>query len=1200
MVRNRSSRSTGLHAFLEGGLLGAGDDPWPRIASIDGAAGTGKTTLLCELTEHAAERGSTVVGAVASPAEQSLPYEVLEQLRQGLPGDGGPRPRWPDSDGPVPPQVLEEVRREFTGPAAGRRVLITVDDAQFADRHSLRCLLHLVRHSPAGALAVILTRGDRAGGPESPLDELLADEDVLTVRLDPLTVEEVAGVLTEQLPVAEARRLAPVLHEAGGGNPLLVKALLADHLTHQAPGETFRQAALRCIHRSGDEALATARGLALLGGADGTPHLGALVGLDDPRARDAVAALRVAGILKGSRFRHEAVLSAVLDDLPAEEGTRLRRRAAELLHHGGADPMRVADQLLGLDHTERPADQDWVYRVLQEAAHRALVRDDIPYAMRCLQLAERHCPNEAARLAVKSVLAHLTWSMRPAAAPQQLRSLTEPACDGLLPPDYTLRLVTQLMWYGHLDDAAAVFRGISSCLDEDDGAPRLDAELQATRLLMAATYPGALDGAGQPPSACQDPDPVTDPVTGRVPDRAPDTSGLTAFRELTSVLVPTCGPGPGSVSDAEQVLQSTRLTDHSLEPLRAALLTLVLHDRLDAAARACDRLLGQVSGEHAPTTLAVLTAMRGLISLRRGRLTEAANLALCHELQSVTGRPRATDWDAAGGLDASREGWLARLERLPGLAHLVGTACRQWQHTHTELFARLAADRALLVERMWQGEDPGALDSLRGEAGDRHAGGRSVALLHFAGGRSVVYKPKDMRHATAYLGLVERLNRELSLDLPLRTVLLRSDRGDDGHAASLTGAAEEDYGWEELVPHRPCADRSGFARFYRRLGMTVRLVQLLEGRDLWADNLLADGEHPALIDLECLLYPRVQPPPAVRPEQHGLLDDLESTVVRTAMAFQSWTPARGRTTLDIGCLSRLGSLEVAPGVPALPLPPYRPVLATDDGGTETADPWQYTDEVVAGYREMHAALCRIREELAHPEGPLAGFRGIWVRYIWRHTWDGYKILRASTSPLALDSGATRETVLAGALHGTTPVLAEVPGRTDLAEVVLAEIEAFRELDIPFFRSLTTSSSVFTADGREIPGHFLGTGWQRLGDRVAELAGFDLEGQVAVLTGCLDAARTGTDREREPSRAVRASVPSNGELLDHAVRIGDAVLAERRGTGWLGQSWYPGTGLRQVEVLGPNRPRPPPHWPRTGYTPCSPCAHHCVSRPCGTC
>ncbi|MBB4948320.1 hypothetical protein F4556_003855 [Kitasatospora gansuensis] len=588
-----------------------------------------------------------------------------------------------------------------------------------------------------------------------------------------------------------------------------------------------------------------------------------------------------------------------------------------------------------------------------------------------------------------------------------------------------------------------------------------------------------------------------------------------------------------------------------------------------AFAAAADELLPYGSGGilGVPVTDRARADLAGTLT---SRLVEACKLALCHELQATTGRPRATDWDESGDLDTSQEGWLARLERLPALAYLVGTVCRQWQHVQTELFARLAADRALLVEQMWEGEDPGPLDSVRGEAGDRHAGGRSVALLYFAGGRAVVYKPKDMRHAAAYLDLSRRLNEELSLDLPVRTVLIRSDRGDDGHAASLTAHVESDYGWEELVPHRPCADAGGFARFYRRLGMTMRLVQLLEGRDLWADNLLADGEHPALIDLECLLYPRVQTPPSISSEQHELLDTLESTVVRTAMAFQPWTPAKHGSTLDIGCLSRIGSLEVAPGVPALPLPPYRPVHLDESGATVTADPWAYTEELTEGYREMHRVLYGLRAELADPEGPLAGFRGIWVRYIWRHTWDGYKIIRASTSPLALDSGATRETVIAGALQGAITALAGDPGRGDLLEVVLAELDSFRQLDIPFFRSLTTSSSAFTADGREIPGHFRSTGWQRLQDRVAELDGFDLDAHLAVLTGCVDAARSGEELPvPAAARTAKARIPGNGELLDHAVAIGDQLLADRHGNGWLGECWYPGSGLRQVEVLGPD-------------------------------
>lgn len=605
--------------------------------------------------------------------------------------------------------------------------------------------------------------------------------------------------------------------------------------------------------------------------------------------------------------------------------------------------------------------------------------------------------------------------------------------------------------------------------------------------------------------------------------------------------------------------------------------------------RAADALLPSRAGEPlgvlgVPVTPAALDDVAGTLV---ARLTEACRLSFCHELQAATGRLGADDWDAHSGLDASREGWLARLERLPALAYLVGVVCRNWQRVTLEMFARLAADRALLSERLWDGADPGPLAAVRGDAGDRHAGGRSVALLHFATGRSVVYKPKDLRHGTAYMDLVARINRYAAeaadggtpghglLDLPVRTVLPRSDHGDQAVGGSLDAECGSEYGWEEFVRDAPCADRAGFARFYRRLGMTMRLVQLLEGRDLWADNLLASGEHPVVTDLECLLYPRVQTPPALPVAQHGLLDLLESTVVRTAMAAQPWVAVRDRPALDIGCLTRAGGHPDDPGAPTLPLPPYRPVHQE-----ETADPWQYTAEVVDGYRAMQRALHALRGELADPDGPLAGFRGVWVRYIWRHTWDGYKIINASTSPLALTGGATRETVIAGALRGAVGARAGDPRRGDLLDVVLSELDSFRDLDIPYFRSLTTSSSVFTADGREIAGHFQGTAWRRLAGRVAELDDFDLDRHTAVLTGCLDAALGGREHiPAPPPGRPEPALPGDAELLEEAVRIGDRLLADRllaggplakgaaAGGGWIGQSWYPMTGLRQVEVLG---------------------------------
>jgi class II lanthipeptide synthase len=500
---------------------------------------------------------------------------------------------------------------------------------------------------------------------------------------------------------------------------------------------------------------------------------------------------------------------------------------------------------------------------------------------------------------------------------------------------------------------------------------------------------------------------------------------------------------------------------------------------------------------------------------------------------------------AAVPMDMSREGWLERLETLPGLAYVLGVACRQWRDATAELLRRLYDDLPVLRERLWRGEHPGALVSISGDAGDRHNDGRAVALLEFASGRGVVYKPKRLEHTQAFMDVVDFLNaRGLPLELQTREVILRGE-----------------YGWEERVAAAPCADRSGFARYYRRLGMLVRLAQLLEGRDLWADNLLAAGEHPVLTDLECLLYPRVTPPPALPRERADLLELFEETVVRTGMVVQSWVPRPSLPVCDMGCLSRAG--DVMSEGRALPLPPYRPWH-----GDETADPWRYGEEVVVGYCEMQAALAAAQTELQAPDGPLARLRGAEVRYIWRHTWDCQRVVRATTRPHALVDGAAREVVLARVLRDAHAALAGDPTRSDLVAIAAAEVDAFRQLDIPLFLSTTDSTRPSTPDGKVLPDHFRGTAWGRLQKRVDGLHAFPTGEHVAVITACLDAARSGGE---VPARRRRQPLPLAGGPLEIAAQLADTILAARRRvgdrTGWLGLSWYPVPDLHQVEVTG---------------------------------
>lgn len=545
----------------------------------------------------------------------------------------------------------------------------------------------------------------------------------------------------------------------------------------------------------------------------------------------------------------------------------------------------------------------------------------------------------------------------------------------------------------------------------------------------------------------------------------------------------------------------------------------------------------------------------GIVGDLVSRLTEICDPAMRFEMQLLMPGANPVDWPGIPEVDATEAGWLERLERLPALAFVVGVTCEQWRRSVIEVLGRLLTDVALLRGEPFRREEFDPLVQFKAGAGDRHADGRSVTLLRFASGRGLVYKPKDLRHVEATMKVITFLNGAgLPLPLATRAVVCR-----DG------------YGWEERVDPKPVADRGGFHRFYRRLGMLIRLMQILNGRDLWADNLLAAGEQPLLTDLECLFTPPLDAPPQLPPRRQALMDRMETTVVRTAMPLQAWLPSPECPICDVGCLSHAGDPPEAGGA-ALPVAPYRPWM-----GAETADPWNHADDVSTGYREMHEVLLANRDKLLLDNGPLHAFTGVRMRYIWRDTSECRKMIRASVNPTALVDGTARETVLAVVFRGAwTPIAREV----DLPEIASAEIGAFRRLDIPLFTSLTTSSSLFTPEGTEIIGHFAGTAWDEVHRRIAALDQVPIDTDVAILRTAIDAARGGTDLAPGVELVARAtshnpnrnrpedSEPAIDEVLKAVHDIADLLLAGRRpplgtGSGWLALLWSPALDLWDV-------------------------------------
>jgi type 2 lantibiotic biosynthesis protein LanM len=625
-------------------------------------------------------------------------------------------------------------------------------------------------------------------------------------------------------------------------------------------------------------------------------------------------------------------------------------------------------------------------------------------------------------------------------------------------------------------------------------------------------------------------------------------------KQVASRAVPAGGAEPGWERELARWLEAAaRMDDAHTGAWNASLAEAALGPLLAAADTALARQLARVKKVEV-----LPSARRALTGLLSRRLTAACVQVLAHErqaLEALSGAP-----GVAPPLDASVTGWLERFEAYPVLAWVMTRLLLDWRAYSGELVSRLARDSALLGTSLFQGHGPRMLAGVQGDLGDLHDGGRSVAVLRFETGHHVVYKPKDLRITRGVQELCAFLNaRGLPLPLHVREVLCR-----DGYA------------WEEFVPAAPCHTAAEVERFYLRMGMLVRLLQVLEGRDLWLDNLVAAGEHPVFVDLEMVLQPRrrgLADTPASRLAEEQLQDSVALLGILAApVALEA-----GLLAEDVGALTPprafMSPLRHVPSLDALTgggrarreghvlwtREAYAPTLAG-----EPARAVEHLEALLEGYRAMHARLRASGPELLAADGPLARLSGLPVRYIHRDTWTCYRLTQAGLAPSLLTHPERREAAFARLLHAASPEAeAEQPA-------VREEVEALRRLDVPYFLCHTEGRALLGADGRLLrEGFFEGDALSRARQRLREVEAFPLARHEDLLRSTLATGRH-TPRAPAPPRAVEAVAP---DWLAEAVALGDVLLGEAfsadNALAWLGVTYQPLHGLRQVDVLPPD-------------------------------
>ena len=353
---------------------------------------------------------------------------------------------------------------------------------------------------------------------------------------------------------------------------------------------------------------------------------------------------------------------------------------------------------------------------------------------------------------------------------------------------------------------------------------------------------------------------------------------------------------------------------------------------------------------------------------------------------------------ALGCPDRARE----LFEELPGLARLVATRTRLAVRAGDELLDRVAADRPRVRDELFGGEGPGALVEVVA-AGDSHDAGRRVARLRFESGAGAVLKPRSMASEAAYQGLLVALG-EAGLKPALRPLV-----------TLCTGPG---HGWQELAEPASCDTDADVDAYFRRLGAQLAVLHALRATDMHQENVLACGAHPAIVDLETVLHPRLGGGRAriVDPliAETGLDCVLRVGLLpRADAAFGIDMSGLGRDPDVVHVGERLA--WAGTGADARLVVERLHLVAGANAPRLRGAPVPaglHVEALAAGFADAYGLLVAHRERWLAPGGPLAAFAGVPLRLVLRPTKVYADMLRRQAQDRdGLVDGLSREEAL---------------------------------------------------------------------------------------------------------------------------------------------------------------------------------------------
>lgn len=506
--------------------------------------------------------------------------------------------------------------------------------------------------------------------------------------------------------------------------------------------------------------------------------------------------------------------------------------------------------------------------------------------------------------------------------------------------------------------------------------------------------------------------------------------------------------------------------------------------------------------------------------------------------------------------DLLTSGLIPLFRDYPVLARMLAQTALRWSEATRELLERQAADRGRMAAFFGTGADPGIVTNVEPGLSDPHHGQRRVAVLSFTSGLKVVYKPKSLGTEAAFAELLEWLN-EHGAPLPFK-VLRVLDRGD--------------YGWVEYVEQRPCLDLEQAHCYYRRAGMLLALLHMLETTDCHRENLVAHGEYPVLIDTETLMHHRVRADMWEGTQDRPAAEELLGGSVLRVGLLPVWIVHGSRpVAYDGSALAGIEGQETPSDRPewrwintdAMEVT-FRPGVLQPARNIATLYekpllPDAFEEDLQSGFARMYRFLMSCRQELLREGSPLHRLASQPVRCIIRHSRVYGGMLQRLHEPHHLRDGADWGVELEQLTRVAMPQSQEARAegaRPPTWPFFRRERADITQGDIPLFLAHPTSADL-EVNGETIESAFEGASFERVVNGMRNMDEHGLAREAAFIRAAIH-ARTSSAMAAPATQeyaAAATQVLSEEELVDEALRLAEetrrrALIGRDGGATWV--------------------------------------------------